>query len=137
MITITIPGEMRGKGRPRFSVRGGHARAYTDAKTANAETWIKACAVSQAGLKPLDTAVSLDMAITVEVPASWSRKKREKALAGEIWPTGKPDIDNSCKLVADALNGIVWKDDKQIVRLVASKRYGEVAQTVLVVSDAC
>jgi len=136
MITIIIPGEMRGKGRPRFSVRGGHARAYTDAKTANAETWIRSCAVSQSGFKPLDTPLSVDIAITVEVPASWSRKKREKALAGEIWPTGKPDIDNAAKLVADALNGIIWKDDKQIVRLVASKRYGEVARTILVVDAA-
>lgn len=136
MIRITVPGEMRGKGRPRFSTRGGFARAYPDAKTASAETWIKACAVEQAGAVPIEAPVSLDIAIAVAVPASWSKRKRDHALAGTLMPTGKPDLDNCVKLIADALNGIVWRDDKQIVRMVASKRYAAVAETVLQVAEA-
>lgn len=136
MIRITIPGELRGKGRPKFSTRGGHVRAYTDAKTASAETWVRACAVEQAGAVPLEAPVSLDIAIAVAVPASWSKRKREHALAGTLMPAGKPDLDNCIKLIADALNGIVWRDDKQIVRMVASKRYAEIAETVLQVAEA-
>jgi Holliday junction resolvase RusA-like endonuclease len=135
MLTITIPGALRGKGRPRFSSRGGFARAYTDAKTANAETWVKACAVEQAGQVPLDGPLTVGIQIECEVPKSWSKRKQADALAGGLWPTGKPDLDNCAKLVADALNGLVWKDDSQIVRLTVSKQYGWMAQTVLTVAE--
>jgi len=33
----------------------------------------------------------------------------------------KHDIDNYCKLVFDALNGILWKDDNQIIELIIQK----------------
>lgn len=33
------------------------------------------------------------------------------------------DVDNGCKGVLDALNGLLWTDDRQIVVLVCSKRY--------------
>lgn len=135
MITITIPGEMRGKGRPRFSTRGGHVRAYSDAKTANAETWVRACAIEQAGMVPIVGPVSIGITIAVEVPASWPKKRRADALAGAVFPTSKPDLDNCFKLIADALNGIVWSDDKQIVRAECRKHYAERAQTVLTVAE--
>jgi Holliday junction resolvase RusA-like endonuclease len=133
-IVITIPGEMRGKGRPRFSVQGGFAKAYTDAKTANMETWVKACAIGSAPPAPLDGPLELAVDIVVAVAPSWPKRRREDALAGQIFPTNKPDLDNCLKLVADALNGIIWQDDKQLVRMVASKRFGLAPQTVLTIS---
>ena len=38
-------------------------------------------------------------------------------------PLVKPDIDNVVKLVMDALNGVAYDDDKQVVRQYAEKRY--------------
>ncbi len=38
-------------------------------------------------------------------------------------PCVRPDLDNYVKGVFDALNGIVWDDDGQIVQLIAEKRY--------------
>jgi Holliday junction resolvase RusA-like endonuclease len=37
----------------------------------------------------------------------------------------KPDLDNFVKAVKDALKGLVYRDDSQIVRLAASKDYGD------------
>lgn len=37
--------------------------------------------------------------------------------------TKKPDVDNCVKAVLDAMNGIVWIDDAQIVSLLARKEY--------------
>ena len=34
-----------------------------------------------------------------------------------------PDIDNLVKFVLDGMNGLVYKDDKQVVKLVAYKLY--------------
>lgn len=136
MITFTIPGDMRGKGRPRFTARGGFARAYTDTKTENMEAWVKLCALERhPGMRPLDGPVALSMTINVAVPASWPKKRRAHALDGTLRPIGKPDVDNCCKLVADALNGIAWRDDSQIVALTVHKRYAEVAETVLTVTE--
>jgi Holliday junction resolvase RusA-like endonuclease len=42
---------------------------------------------------------------------------------GEIWPTTRIDLDNVTKAILDACNGIVYKDDAQIVRLHAVKQY--------------
>ena len=40
-----------------------------------------------------------------------------------VLPAVKPDIDNYAKLVMDALNGVLWKDDGQICYLVCRKVY--------------
>ena len=59
------------------------------------------------------------------IPSSWSKKKQAAAEAGEVRPTGRPDLDNIVKLYADAFNGVVWRDDSQVVRVVSEKRYSD------------
>lgn len=44
---------------------------------------------------------------------------------GKIFPTKKPDIDNVIKVIADALNGVAYDDDKQIIDVSARKVYSE------------
>lgn len=128
--TIVVPGVARGKARPRVT-RTGHA--YTPQTTRDAEAHVKACALAQAGKPLLSGPLCVEMLVYVMVPASWTQKKRVDALAGNVWPTVKPDIDNNAKLVADSLNGIMWHDDAQIVRLVAEKRYAAEPETIITV----
>ena len=42
-----------------------------------------------------------------------------------IYPSVKPDIDNYAKLVMDALNGFLWKDDGQVIQLSVYKLYSD------------
>ena len=44
---------------------------------------------------------------------------------GDILPTKKPDADNILKIIADALNGIAYADDKQVVTAEVQKLYAE------------
>lgn len=132
-LTITIPGDMRGKGRPRFSRRGKFVGVHTDAKTANAETWVKCCAIEQVGQPALEGPLRVSIDIAVSIPDSWSKKAKAAALLRTRHPTGKPDADNSCKLIFDALNKIVWKDDSQIVSLAVQKFYAAEPSTSLTV----
>lgn len=37
----------------------------------------------------------------------------------------KPDLDNLTKIVKDAMNGIVWKDDAQVYSIEATKHYSD------------
>ena len=50
-----------------------------------------------------------------EPPKSISKKKRAEMLEGKIWPAKKPDSDNIAKVVLDALTGIAYHDDTQII----------------------
>lgn len=59
------------------------------------------------------------------VPASYSKRKRVAALAGDLLPAKKPDADNVAKIIADALGGLAYIDDAQITDLSVMKRYGE------------
>lgn len=130
-ITITLVGEPRGKGRPRF----GNGRTYTDVKTRRYEDVLRLAAQSQMGCRPpLDGPVIVDVEARMPVPASWSRKKQVAALAGEIAPTSKPDIDNIIKSL-DALNKVVFRDDKQIVRATVRKIYHEQPALIIRISE--
>ena len=43
----------------------------------------------------------------------------------------KPDLDNVVKLILDAINGIVFADDKQVVSISASKAYSDTPRTTV------
>lgn len=131
MIVVELLGDPVAKGRPRFSVgrtRGGRqfVNIYTPAKTRayeRAMAW--AGKVAMAGQKPLLGPLKVTVTAFFAVPASWPAKKRDAALAGVIRPTGKPDVENCCKSATDGLNGIVYRDDAQIVDQRGIKLYAE------------
>lgn len=132
MIIICIPGKPQGKGRPRFAKRGSFVKVYTDAKTASYEDRIRLFARQRMGAcAPLDGPVVVTLSLTMLPPASWSKSKRQDAIDGKILPEVKPDLDNCAKIVMDACNGIVYLDDKQVVDLHISKRYGMIEEVVM------
>lgn len=122
-VAFTVPGAPQGKGRPRLSTRGGFARAYTPAKTRSYESQIAAAAID-AGAERINGPVELCVSAFHEIPRSWSRVKRAQAIDGTIRPTGpRDDLDNCLKAVGDALNGIAYADDGQVVEIIASRHY--------------
>lgn len=112
--SFVLRGEVRGKPRPRFSSRGGYGRAYTPASYMKYERSI-ANAYTEAGGKKFSGTVSVSIFIHRELP-----KSRPKRLLAEL-DTSKPDIDNVAKAVLDALNGVAYDDDKQVVSLHVTK----------------
>jgi Holliday junction resolvase RusA-like endonuclease len=117
---FTIPGEPTGKGRPRVTKWGTH----TPEKTVLYENLVKLCYQDQCkeyAEKPLVAHIE----IYYGIPKSAPKKNIKPMLEGKIRPCKKPDIDNICKIIFDALNGIAYKDDTQIVQLHATKFYGE------------
>ncbi|NWE46356.1 RusA family crossover junction endodeoxyribonuclease [Pseudomonas gingeri] len=125
-VSFVVPGEAVGKGRPRVSTIGGHARMFTPKKTANYETLISMAAhEAMAGRELIAGPVLIELRIVVSVAQSWSKKKTAAALAGEVMPTKKPDIDNVLKAICDGINGVVFRDDVQVVDVFTRKRFGE------------
>jgi Holliday junction resolvase RusA-like endonuclease len=126
VLAFVVPGEPQGKGRPRIGKMGQHARMFTPAKTVAYEGLV-AHAAQQAmrGAVPFDRPCRIELDVLCTVPASWSAKKRAQALAGAIRPTKKPDADNVLKAVCDGMNGVVWRDDVQVVEWSGRKLYAE------------
>lgn len=77
------------------------------------------------GKPPIEGAMRVRVELFFEMPASFSKKKQRAALAGEIKCVKRKDLDNVMKLVSDAMNGIVYKDDSQVIELLITKQYGE------------
>lgn len=57
---------------------------------------------------------------SLAVTMSFNFQKKDKSTAK--FP-GRADLDNYCKAICDALNGIVWNDDRQIDRLYLCKEW--------------
>jgi len=124
ILNFTVDGTPHGKGRPRFRRFGNFVQTYTDTKTKSYETLVKEAAKQAMGSsEPLEGPVRLDLIIRLPVPKSYSKKRSMDCLSGSEWPTKKVDIDNICKSVMDAMNGITYVDDSQIVILRAVKTY--------------
>lgn len=131
---VEMSGQPVGKGRPRFrwvapnpaTGRAGFVHVYTPKETEVVEeafAWKGRAAMR--GRPLLDGPLAVRLFAMMAVPKSWPNKKRDAALSGLLFHTSTPDGDNIFKLAADALNGIVWTDDKQIVRHVVWKEYAE------------
>jgi Holliday junction resolvase RusA-like endonuclease len=132
-IRIVLAGEPQGKGRPRFVRASGHA--FTPAATRKYESALRyAGQHAMRGAAPLQGPLCVVMVAVFPVPASWSAKKRAAALACEIWPTVKPDADNLVK-VLDALNEVVFRDDKQVIDVRLVKRYGDRPRLVIEIKE--
>lgn len=70
--------------------------------------------------------LSVSITAFYEVPKSYSKKKKQEMLDGQLYPTKKPDIDNIAKCVLDALNKLAYRDDTQVVKLHMEKHYAEI-----------
>ena len=122
MISFTIEGEPRGKGRPRFT-KGG--RVYTPKETSEYEKAAALAYKSGSGGRYFDKLVPVRIAVTAYygIPESAGLRKRERMMDGEVKPQKKPDLDNVIKIVMDALNGVAYHDDAQVVSVEARKLY--------------
>lgn len=115
-ITFFVPGQPVGKGRPRFARAGNFVQTFTPDKTVSYEEKIRGYAI-RAGVKRFEAEHKVSIAIKAfrEIPGSWPKKEREAAVMTAC--DAGPDADNIAKIVCDALNGVAWKDDRQVVAL--------------------
>ena len=115
MIAFHVPGAPQGKGRARSTKSGRH---YTPATTVAYERKVTEAAKAAMGdLEPLEGPLEVILAAWLAPP------KKTKGLASR--PTKKPDADNISKIILDPLNGLVFGDDAQVVRLVVTKWWGD------------
>ena len=132
---FTILGEPKGKGRPRFNTRTGHA--VTPKDTVNYETLVHMEYLAQCENLRFPDDAMLDMRILAyySIPKSKSKKVKAQMIANEIRPTKKPDMDNVVKIIADSLNQVAYKDDTQIVDCQCRKFYSEEPRVEVIIKQ--
>lgn len=108
-----VYGEVRGQGRPRIDFT--RKRVYKDKRDVQAERMIKEAYINSGGKhfgsKPLMMLVISHRVLPVSRPKSVESEP-------DIY---KPDASNCLKCAEDALNGIAYDDDRQIVCAIALK----------------
>lgn len=121
-VHFIIPGRPVGKGRPRFT-KNGHC--WTPDKTVAYERDIKLSYWNKYGHRKYeaDQALGVDIVLYYPRPKSMAKHKRLMAKKGVLRPTVKPDVDNVIKAILDALNGVAFEDDRQIVQVECEKWY--------------
>jgi Holliday junction resolvase RusA-like endonuclease len=119
MIHLIIPGEPCAKQRPRL----GKGFTYTPTKTVNYETLVKQLYIIGNYGKQLEGQLEMTVKAYFSIPKSKSNKQAYRMSMGEERPVKKPDWDNVGKIISDALNGLAYHDDSQIVRAAVEKWY--------------
>lgn len=134
-INFIVNGEIKGKGRPRFSKVGNFVKAYTPKDTENYENKVLMCYLSSVKGTEYENKyfADNDIMVSVSVNAYFTLKKGDYGKKGlnksgkekldKVYSTKHKDLDNIIKSVLDALNNVCYKDDKQVVLLTGSKRY--------------
>lgn len=123
MVRLHIPGEPQGKQRHR-TTQSGHT--YTPDKTRQYEERVRLAYRLRYG-DQMQWGGKIPLKMTVlagyKIPESASKRTKYAMQKGEICPTKKPDADNILKVIADSLNGLCYRDDKQIVDETVRKYY--------------
>jgi Holliday junction resolvase RusA-like endonuclease len=116
-------------GRPRFARTPKGIRTYMPSKDQDARyhireawnTYLVTTTFPDLNVilnLPLTGPIRLTVTAWLPMPVSIPKKRQKGAL-----PSKRPDLDNYIKQVEDALNGYAYKDDAQIVTIIARKRY--------------
>lgn len=149
MISFTVRGEPKAKGRPRYSIRKtkngkSFATIRTPEDTVIYENLIRMEYERQCGDFIFEKDVPLKMHVLAyyAVPKSASKKKAKMMLSGDIRPMKKPDSTNVLKSIEDGLNRVAYYDDSQIVDSRISRFYSEAPRVEIIireekVQDAC
>jgi len=131
VLEFVVAGIPAPQGSKRAFVRGGRVSLVESCARVKPYRALVSLAASQARTEaPTQQPVGIAIAFVFVRPKSHYTSKGELRAGAPSHP-GKPDIDKLCRAVLDALTGILYHDDAQVVSLSASKRYGVASMTAI------
>lgn len=116
-VTFFVPGTPAPQGSKTHK---GHGRMVESSKAV--EPW--RAAVGWVGLRQKFHVQDGPVAVTV----TFALKRPLRLVKGRVVPCTRPDIDKLLRAVLDALSGVTFRDDGQVVHVEAWKRYAEPGQ---------
>ena len=138
-VMFTVPGKPQGKARARtyYNVSTKKHCSTTPENTVLYENFIKDryLQMAKGAFLEREKPVTLRIIARYLPPKSVSKKRKLDMLEGRELPLKKPDMDNIVKVVADALNGVAYHDDTQIVSLSMEKFYSDSPRVEVSISN--
>lgn len=129
MIAFTLNAIPTAQARARHGVVNGHSMTFKATSQRANEQTLDALLAPHAPAAPIMGAVVLEFRAIFPPAKSASKKSRSAMLRGLVHHTKKPDLDNLTKQLKDAMTRLqFWEDDRQVVRTICEKRYGEVGR---------
>ena len=123
-IRFIVPGEPKGKARPRvFTNNAGKSQAITPQDTLSYENLVRWVFTNTMESKKLQGEIEAKIVAMYPIPKSMTKKNRQLVEEGKLHPTKKPDLDNVAKIILDSLNKIAFDDDSQVIRLIVEKHF--------------
>ena len=137
IVTFDALGEPVTQGSMRAFVRNGHP-VVTHGRALHLGVWrgvVGAAAMAACGERPpLEGAVSVRLAFTFRRPAT--HLGAHDVLPRHRKAVPNPDVDKLARAVLDALTGIAFVDDRQVVELVATKAFGDRAGVAVTIETS-
>lgn len=126
-MNFIVEGKPQGKARARtfYNARAGKMQSITPEQTKSYEDLIRWKYRAAGGQYMGEKVLQVHIKAFYPIPKAFSKGKAYEAIDGNIRPTTKPDCDNIIKVVLDALNGVAYYDDKQVVCVSCNKYYGK------------
>ncbi len=140
MVRFTVLGKAAPAGSKRAFVVNGRA-VVTDANK-NSRPWkALVAAAGYDAILAFNGGVPLDGPLAVSITEYRVRPKGHFRVNGELsaeglrrpYPTSAPDTGKISRGIHDALTGVVYRDDAQIVLDVSSKAWGDTERTLVAV----
>ena len=122
MITFRVYHKIKSKSRPRFNTKTG--RAYKVKEDTLYENAIKNAYNASGGVKS-DKYIKMTLDMYFAIPKSYTKKRKLACARNQERPAKKPDVDNVLKNVCDALNGVAYDDDIQVIEVICRKYYSQ------------
>jgi len=124
--------------RPRVKMRGQFHKMYNpnanDLHNAKISLLSQISQIKSSFQKiEKDIPFSVRLIFYMQIPKTYSKKKRDDAIKGIIHHTAC-DIDNLIKFVLDACNEIIWHDDRSITEIHALKVFSDTPRTEIFVN---
>lgn len=132
-VTFTVPGIAAPAGSKRGFINRKSGRVIITDDSKRSKPW--QASVADAATEAMDgplLAGPLELILTFTVPRpqghyGTGRNAGTVKQSAPLFPVVKPDVTKLVRAVEDALTGIVWRDDAQVISQHASKVYGEPA----------
>lgn len=128
-VKFVIPGQARGKARPRFNRQSGVVFSPDiGGFQTSVAYWGKL-----AGLTPTANPVSLYVIVKRRMPGSFGKAKQVRA--PETYAIRTPDVPNIMMAVCDGLEGTAYHDDKQVVWIRSKRVWADTHETIVFVKQ--
>lgn len=141
---LRVRGIPQAQGTARAFVAGGRARIATDSNRANSPIGAWRQAIATDARREYGDGVAPRTPVLIVAELTWPRPlahyrsgkpDRGLRLDAPRWKVSKPDVDKVSRAILDALTGIAYVDDAQVVHLDVRKLWGDTPGAVIAITE--